>query len=111
MWLKAWSESRVRFLAIALTLSALCAFAVLFEPYIRQHQVPIALRLREGSYTEYIYNLIYSGTAKGVYALLVIFLGLGGLQRERANRTRWVHARPAGEPFACGREPNCSWHN
>jgi ABC-2 type transport system permease protein len=87
MWLKAWSESRARFLAIALTLSALCAFAVLFEPYFRQHQVPIALRQREGSYTEYIYNLIYSGTAKGVYALLVIFLGLGGLQRERANRT------------------------
>jgi len=87
MWLKAWRESRVRFLAIALTLSALCAFAVLFEPYIRQHQVPIALRLRKGSYTEYIYNLIYSGTAKGIYALLVIFLGLGGLQRERANRT------------------------
>jgi ABC-2 type transport system permease protein len=87
MWLKAWRESRVRFVAIGLTLSALCASAVLFEPYIRQHQVPIALRLREGSYTEYIYNLIYSGTAKGVYALLVIFLGLGGLQRERANRT------------------------
>ncbi len=87
MWLKVWRESRVRFLAIALTLSALCAFAVLFEPYVRQHQVPIALRLREGSYTEYIYNLIYSGTAKGIYALLVIFLGLGGLQRERANRS------------------------
>jgi ABC-2 type transport system permease protein len=87
MWLKAWRESRVRFLAIALTLSALCAFAVLFEPYIRQHQIPIPLHLREGSYTEYIYDLIYSGTAKGLYALLVIFLGLGGLQRERANRT------------------------
>ncbi len=87
MWFKAWRESRGRFLAIALTLSALCASAVLFEPYIRQHQVPIALRLREGSYTEYIYNLIYSGTAKGVYALLVMFLGLGGLQRERAHHT------------------------
>jgi ABC-2 type transport system permease protein len=87
MVLKAWRESRVRFLAIALTLSALCAFAVLFEPYIRQHQVPIALRQRDGSYTEYIYNLIYAGTAKGIYALLVIFLGLGGLQRERAHHT------------------------
>lgn len=87
MWLKAWRESRVRFLAIALTLSALCAITVLFEPCIRQHHVPIPLNLREGSYTEYIYNLIYSGTAKGIYALLVIFLGLGGLQRERASRT------------------------
>ncbi|KAA6459540.1 hypothetical protein DYQ86_15565 [Acidobacteria bacterium AB60] len=77
----------MRFLATALSLSALCAVAVLSEPYIRQHQVPIALRLREGSYSEYIYNLIYSGMAKGLYALLVIFLGLGELQRERATRT------------------------
>lgn len=87
MGLKAWRESRVRFLTTALTLSAFCAFAVLFEPYIRQHQVPIALRLRGGSYTEYIYKLIYAGMAKGIFALLVIFLGLGGLQRERATRT------------------------
>jgi ABC-type transport system involved in multi-copper enzyme maturation permease subunit len=86
LW-KAWRESRVRFLAIALMLSAICAVAVLLEPYIRTHQVPIALRMREGSYTEYIYSLIYSGTAKGIYALLVIFLGLGGLQRERSSGT------------------------
>ena len=38
-------------------------------------------------YTEYIYNLIFAGTAKGMFALLVIFLGLGGLQRERAHHT------------------------
>lgn len=87
MWLKAWRESRARFVAIALTLAALCSFAVLLEPYIQHHQVPIALRLRDASYTEYIYNLIYSGSTKGIYALLVILLGLGGLQRERANRT------------------------
>lgn len=87
MWLKAWREGRVRFVAIALMLSALCAFAVLLEPYIHQHPVPIALRMRDASYNQYIYNFIYSGTAKGIYALLVIFLGLGGLQRERANRT------------------------
>lgn len=87
LWLKAWRESRVRFLLIALTLSTLCAFAVLFEPYMQQHQLPIALHMRKGVYTEYIYNLIFGGTAKGVFALLVIFLGLGGLQRERAHNT------------------------
>lgn len=85
MWWKAWRESRGRFLAIALTLSTLCAAAVLVEPYIRNHDL-IAFRAR-GSYTEYIYHLIYAGSAKGVFALLVIFLGLGGLQRERAHRT------------------------
>lgn len=87
LWLKAWRESRVRFLLIALTLSTLCAFAVLFEPYVRQHQLPIPIHMREGVYTEYIYNLIFAGTAKGIFALLVIFLGLSGLQAERAHKT------------------------
>jgi ABC-type transport system involved in multi-copper enzyme maturation permease subunit len=87
LWLKAWRESRVRFLLTALTLSALSAFAVLFEPYIQQHQLPIPIHIRNGVYTEYIYNLIFSGAAKGIFALLVIFLGLGGLQRERAHYT------------------------
>ena len=87
LWWKAWRESSVRFLLIALALSTLCAFAVLFEPYIQQHQLPIPLHMREGAYTEYIYSLIYSGTAKGLFAILVIFLGLGGLQRERAHNT------------------------
>jgi ABC-2 type transport system permease protein len=87
MWLKAWLESRARFLTIGLTLSIICIFAVLLEPYIRQHQIFISLRTREGGYSEYIYSLIYAGSAKGLFALLVIFLGLGGLQRERAHRT------------------------
>jgi ABC-type transport system involved in multi-copper enzyme maturation permease subunit len=87
LWLKAWRESRVRFLLTAFTLSTLCAFAVLFEPYIRQHQLPIPFEMREGAYSEYIYKLIFAGTAKGIFALLVIFLGLGGLQRERAHNT------------------------
>lgn len=87
MWLKAWRESRARFLAIAMTLFALCAFAVLLEPYIRQQHILAALRTPEGEYIEYIYNLIYAGTAKGIFALLVIFLGLGGLLRERSHRT------------------------
>ena len=87
MWLKAWRESRVRFLAIAVTLSVLCASVVLFEPYIRQQRVLATSRSPEGDYIEYIYNLIYAGTAKGIFALLVIFLGLGGLLRERSHRT------------------------
>lgn len=87
LWLKGWHESRVRFLLIALTLSAVCAFAVLFEPYVQQHRLPVPLHTGNGAYSEYIYNLIFAGTAKGIFALLVIFLGLGGLQRERAQNT------------------------
>ena len=87
LWLKAWRESRMRFLLIALTLSAVCAFAVLFEPYVQQHRLPVPLHVGNGEYSEYIYNLIFAGTAKGIFALLVIFLGLGGLQREHAHNT------------------------
>ncbi len=87
LWLKAWQESRIGFLLIGFALSILCVFAVLFEPYLRQHQLPIPLAMRQGAYTEYIYNLIFAGTAKGVFAILVIFLGLGGLLRERARNT------------------------
>jgi ABC-2 type transport system permease protein len=87
LWWKAWSESRVRFLLIALALSTLCAGAILFQPYIQRHQLPIPFHLRNGAYTEYIYNIVYAGTAKGMFAMLVIFLGLGGLQRESAHHT------------------------
>jgi ABC-type transport system involved in multi-copper enzyme maturation permease subunit len=88
LWYKAWRESRVRFLITALTLIAFCAFAVLFEPFIQANGgLLIPLHLHKAAYNEYIYNLIYSGQAKGLFALLVIFLGLGGLQRERSHNT------------------------
>lgn len=87
LWLKAWRESRMRFWMIALTLSAGCACAVWFEPYIQHEQLLVPLYVRSGAYTEYIYRLIFAGTAKGVFAVLVIFLGLGGLEVERARKT------------------------
>jgi ABC-2 type transport system permease protein len=88
LWYKAWRESRVRFLITALTLIAFCVFTVLFEPFIQTHGgLLIPLHLRKAAYSEYIYNLIYSGQAKGLFALLVIFLGIGGLQRERSHNT------------------------
>jgi ABC-type transport system involved in multi-copper enzyme maturation permease subunit len=87
LWYKVWRESRTRFVLIALTMSLLCVFAVVMEPYIQAHWVTIPLHLRQGVYSEYIYNLIFAGTAKGMFGMLVIFLGLGGLQRERAHNT------------------------
>jgi ABC-type transport system involved in multi-copper enzyme maturation permease subunit len=39
------------------------------------------------AYSQHIYNLVYSGTAKALFSVLVLFLGLGGLFRERANGT------------------------
>jgi ABC-2 type transport system permease protein len=87
LWYKVWRESRTRFVITALTLWLLCVFAVLMEPYIQGHQITIPLHVRQSVYSEYIYNLIFGGTAKGLFGMLVIFLGLGGLQRERAHNT------------------------
>ncbi|HEX4750454.1 MAG TPA: hypothetical protein VH302_12995 [Bryobacteraceae bacterium] len=88
LWYKAWRESRGRFLLTALVLTAFCLFAVLYEPYLQAGmRIPLPLHLSKGVHSEYIFNLIYSGQAKGLFALLVIFLGLGGLQRERSHNT------------------------
>jgi ABC-type transport system involved in multi-copper enzyme maturation permease subunit len=87
LWWKAWRESQTRFILIALTLLAVCALAVVSEPYIQHHRLPFPLHTGNGAYSEYIYKLIFAGNAKGIFALLVIFLGLGGLQRERLHNT------------------------
>jgi len=85
LWYKAWRESRTRFVVIAMTLVGFCLFAVLFrDPASR-------------AYGERVRHLIYAGTAKGTFAMLVIFLGLGGLVRERKRRTAvFTLALPAG---------------
>ena len=87
LWYKVWRESRMRFLLIALVVSLLCVSAVLLEPIVQTRDLPVPIHLRRGVYSEYIYNLVFSGMAKGLFAMLVIFLGLGGLQRERTHNT------------------------
>ena len=87
LWYKAWRESRTRFAIFAVTLVAFCFFAVLFRRRIQADGSAILPLLRAHDYNQYIYNVIYSGTLKGVFALLTIFLGLGGLLRERRYRT------------------------
>ncbi len=78
LWYKAWQESRTRFLITAAVLTGLCLFAVLSS---RQFGPFTATDTRAR-----IYHLIYSGTAKGLFAVLAIFLGLGGLKREQVHR-------------------------
>jgi ABC-type transport system involved in multi-copper enzyme maturation permease subunit len=64
-----------------------CLFVVLFRHRIQADGSPILPLLRARDYNQYIYNVIYSGTLKGIFALLTIFLGLGGMLRERRHRT------------------------
>src|ERR1700722_11299768 len=87
LWYKAWRESQARFTMIALTLTVFCLFTVAFRNQIQAHGSFVPPNLRSSIYSEHIYHLIYWGTAKGVFAFLVIFLGLGGLLRERARGT------------------------
>lgn len=90
LWYKAWRESRTRFAIIALAIAAMCVFAVLFHAQLQADE-------NVSEYSKHIYDLIYSGTAKGMFALLVIFLGLGGLLREKAHRTAlFTLALPVG---------------
>ncbi len=79
LWYKAWQESRTRFTLTALILTAFCLAATLFQRQIGA--------MSSGGVSECIHRLIYGGMAKGTFAVLTIFLGLGGLIRERAHRT------------------------
>ena len=87
LWYKAWRESRTRFLITAFTLLGFCLYAVLFQNPNPANGNIVSAELHSGIYSTHIYELIYDGTAKGVFATLIIFLGLGGLLRERRNRT------------------------
>lgn len=95
LWYKAWRESRAAFLICTSVLTAMCIAVVLLEPTLR------GLFRTQGSgldtYEQYVYKLIYSGSARGLYSIFAIVLGLGGLQRERAqNSAGFTLALPVG---------------
>src|SRR5882757_2870851 len=83
LWYKMWRESQVRFLICALVLIVICVAVVLLEDTFR-----VQLHARTAplnTYTGYIYQRIYAGFARGMFLILALVLGLGGLQRERAH--------------------------
>lgn len=84
LFYKAWRESQTRFLVGALTLAGYCAFMVLFRSGM---EGPFSERMLGHSYGAYINGLIFGSIGKIVFVLPVVFLGLGGLLRERANHT------------------------
>jgi ABC-type transport system involved in multi-copper enzyme maturation permease subunit len=79
LWYKAWRENRTRFAITASVLLVLCGFATLSSRQLGQFGA--------GGRSARIDHMIYAGTAKGLFAILSIFLGSGGLLRERARRT------------------------
>lgn len=83
LFYKAWCESRIRFLVAALAMAGYCAFMVIFW---RQNQAPFSVRMAGHTYSEYADNLIFGSFGKVTFVVSVVFLGLGGLLRERAHR-------------------------
>jgi len=81
---KAWRESQARFLVGALALTGYYAFLVFYRPEV---QYTLRAGLANISFAEYIELQVFGGTGKMLFVLLVIFLGLGGILRERAHRT------------------------
>lgn len=83
LFYKAWRESQMRFLISALVLAVICASVIFFQKMFRAEMH--ALREPLNTYAGYIYLRIYAGFARGIFLILVLVLGLGGLQRERAH--------------------------
>lgn len=77
LFYKAWRESQVRFLSAAVALAGWCVCLVVLSRALAADQ----------PYEAYINALVFDGLGKMLFVLLVIFLGLGGLLRERARHT------------------------
>ena len=83
---KAWRESEARFFLSAGTIAAFCAGVVLLNERLRETG-QILRGFRASTYSEHVYDFVYSGTAKGLFTMLMLFIGLGGLLRERRRGT------------------------
>jgi len=84
---KAWRESKTRFLLSAATIATLCTTVVLFNVQIQKNPGQIPHGFRSATYSEHVYHFVYSGWAKGLFTMLMLFIGLGGLLRERRSGT------------------------
>jgi ABC-type transport system involved in multi-copper enzyme maturation permease subunit len=93
---KAWREGKTRFLLSAATIAMLCTVVVLFNVQMQKNPGPIPHGFRAATYSEHIYHFIYSGTAKGLFTMLMLLIGLGGLLREgRRGTAPFTLALPA----------------
>jgi ABC-2 type transport system permease protein len=82
LWHKAWRESRARFFLSAAALAVICASFVFFH-----RDVSSGISDEPLSYPVYIWRITYKGYLRELFMILAILLGLGGLTRERDNRT------------------------
>jgi len=89
LWYKAWRETRGRFIFSALALVVFCLAIVSLQGPMRGNRNVLPW-MQQHSYSAHVYGYIY-GTAKGMIFMLVLpFLSVGGLLREKLRGTASV---------------------
>ena len=86
LWYKAWRESRTRFLISVAVLILYCAAVVVLRKPLT-NTLDLADRFYAASYIDFVRGVVFDGAAKGLFTFLVLFLGLGGLLREKVRGT------------------------
>jgi len=85
LYLKSWYESRIRFLLSLIFLCGISSAVVFYFAYMHQHD---RLQSRQSlDYARYIWAMIFKGgnSVREMFVFIVVFLGMGGLLRERAH--------------------------
>jgi ABC-type transport system involved in multi-copper enzyme maturation permease subunit len=77
LFYKAWRESRSKFLVGVLALAGFCALMIWSRPS----------GMPQLAYPDYINAQVFSGTGNLFFVFLVMFMGVGGLLRERVHHT------------------------
>ncbi len=85
LWYKSWRESSSRFLLSAGIVAVMCAVYTLLEsklmPGVMQEHKQVT------NYFEYIDWVVFGGATRGIFQLICLLLGMGGMQRDRKQNS------------------------
>jgi ABC-2 type transport system permease protein len=96
LWYKSWLETRFRFFIGLALVCAVCAFFVLWNPFIlgtwQEHQqlhpneaeLPWILRATD-DYPYFIWHFLFRSMLQQLWVLIALLIGFGGLSRESAQ--------------------------
>jgi ABC-type transport system involved in multi-copper enzyme maturation permease subunit len=94
LWYKAWCESRTRFCLGALFLTGFSCVTVLY--YSRYTSQLRWAGEEPPGYQEYLWRIVYAGgnSLREIFCILILFLGAGGLHKERAGSVAFTLSLP-----------------
>jgi len=85
LYVKSWYESRIRFLLSLVFLCGISSCVVFYFGYTHRHE---GFQSSQSLvYARYIWSVIFKGgnSVREMFVLIVLFLGMGGLLRERVH--------------------------